>query len=324
MAETDSAAGSAAVTTAAASTAVDWRALVFAWSTYQEVQRRAQQRFPFSTSCAEEAEAFVHDQLITRAVHGRFDGYGAASTPETFLYRLISNLLEDFSRHRFGYARPPAAVRRLGALHIDAWRLLHLERMERPAASESLAARYGCSVPEADRAAREVLALCRQCGTSALNTLECGTPLDALEDAVGVPDASDTALDADLYTALLACLHAVLRPPPDGTEPTGARRGGDGGADRQGAPVWGGALARFRDALRIDDETSLILRMRFVDGRATSLIAAALGLSAKQVRHRQARGLTAIDRALKASGLGYDEMRDLLRAMADVPVEAWS
>lgn len=296
----------------------DWRERVFSWTTYREVQRRAARRFPFSLSCAEEAEAYVHDHLITGALAGQYDGYAGAAAPETFLYRLISNLLEDFSRHRFGYARPPAAVRAKGSLHLGAWRLLHLERLERPAATAQLASQYQCGIPEADAVVRNVLGVCRDCGTSALSGLECGTELQAEMEALGVPDSSAIALDETHYAALLASVREVLSPPDNDRTVAAA----DPSDQLSGVGTWRGALVRFRDALRIDDEAVLILRMYFLEERSTAFIGHALGLTPKQVRHRRGRGLARIEEALESSGLDASDIREMLQAMADLPVEA--
>ena len=78
---------------------------------------------------AEEASTFVLEQLSAND-WARLKKYSGAAKPETFVYSVTANLVEEYSRKVNGRVRPPAWLRRQGELWITIWRQVCLERDE--------------------------------------------------------------------------------------------------------------------------------------------------------------------------------------------------
>lgn len=69
---------------------------------------------------AEEAAAFVLDKLSENRWK-RCTSYNGKAQPKTYLVRLTKNLLEDFSRKKYGRPRPPKWVQDSGKTWVDLW-----------------------------------------------------------------------------------------------------------------------------------------------------------------------------------------------------------
>lgn len=76
---------------------------------------------------ADEAFIWVLDKLEVDN-WSRLDSFNGSAKPSTFLHTVFLSVIEDFSRHKFGYPRPKTWIKRLGDLWVQIWKQLCLER----------------------------------------------------------------------------------------------------------------------------------------------------------------------------------------------------
>lgn len=108
--------------------AIDWQAFIFNpeqdW--IGRMEKRARQRFS-DDNIADEALNYALERLSADNWK-KLQSFQGRSEPGTFLYTALNNQLEDFSRKKFGYPRPPAWISRLGDFWKIIWKRLCLER----------------------------------------------------------------------------------------------------------------------------------------------------------------------------------------------------
>lgn len=90
------------------------------------VNRLARRRFADEVM-AEEAALWVLDRLEAQRWRKLAEYRGGAGL-KTYFSSVVYNLLEDFSRQRFGRTRPPLWLKKLGGIWVYLYRLLCLER----------------------------------------------------------------------------------------------------------------------------------------------------------------------------------------------------
>ncbi|SEG26215.1 hypothetical protein [Marinobacterium lutimaris] len=239
---------------------MDWSAIVFDQQTQGRISALCERRFG-KTVDAEVASQYVLEKLsaddwqLCRKFTGR-------SLPQTYLYTLCSNLIEEHARKQYGRIRPPAWLKQLGDTWLTLWKLICLERQPVPAAIERLAGR--------DETLRNSDGLLDMVRTIKARLPWCGQQTGAVtteqepEEEAHTPAAqSDSSIEA-----LLLLLHqVVLKQEPENKAQTQD------------------ALNNLGAEFTLDDEQRLVLRMAYVDGMKFSAIARALNLPA----HKPAR-----------------------------------
>jgi RNA polymerase sigma factor (sigma-70 family) len=100
------------------------------------INRIAERRFG-DTNLAEEAALFVLNQLEKNNCE-RLQSFQGRSKLSTYISSITIRLLEDFSRHKFGRARPPAWISRLGGIWVTLFQLLCLQRYSLVEAVETM------------------------------------------------------------------------------------------------------------------------------------------------------------------------------------------
>lgn len=104
------------------------------------INRLAEKRFS-DQLLAEEAALYVIDMLEKDDCR-ILSNYRGAAKLQTYFSVLVYNLLEDFSRKRFGRVRPPPWLKQLGGVWLMLYRLLCLERFSYLEATGQAADRY--------------------------------------------------------------------------------------------------------------------------------------------------------------------------------------
>ncbi len=267
-----------AVTTSAKHT--DWPGIVFSEQTQGRIRSLCERRFG-QTADAEIASDYVLEHLCESdwKLCRKFTG---KSRPETYLYTLCSNLVEEYARKRFGRIRPPAWLQQLGDAWLTLWKFICLERQPVPVAIERLAGQ--------DETLRDPDTLEQMVRTIKGKLPWCGqqTGEVSLEEHYQEPDSNDTA-SADTLEPLLLLLHQLIldEDPP------------------RPASQWQSSetLDTVRAALRLSDEQRLILRMAHVDGIKFSAIARTLNLPAHQPARLAQRAVAHIREVLQAHHL---------------------
>lgn len=243
----------------------DWSRLVLDPAWLERLEQRASRRFP-DPATAEEAVTWVLERLSADD-WARCRRYSGRAQPTTWLYSLSANLLEEFSRARFGRVRPPQWLVDQGTLWLELWQQLCLDRRPVPHVIDTLS-REGEREPDLlMNIVRTIKARLPWCGASHLPI-----PLEhqgaegesfSLLDTLAGHAAPEQALAGESLEAILATVAALLDEDP---------------AAAAQLPADGPRLRTLRERLRLDDEELLLLRMRFRDGLSFSAIARALGV----------------------------------------------
>ena len=135
---------------------MSWQDFVFEPAQYQRLERMAQKRFPGREPLAEEAFTWALERLAEDS-WARLGAFAERRSPWAYLATVFRNLLEDFSRARFGRPRPPAWLKRLGSLWVGVYKRLCLERQEPERIVAVLGAEEGEDAAETAREAISVI-----------------------------------------------------------------------------------------------------------------------------------------------------------------------
>ncbi|MBB3048783.1 hypothetical protein FHR99_003057 [Litorivivens lipolytica] len=257
-------------------TRIHWPDIVLDKHWLQQLEQQALRRFVEPVT-AEEAATFVFNKL-SEDDWARCKTFRGQSQPTTFLYSLSARLLEEFSRQRYGRARPPQWLQQQGDLWVRLWKAICLERHT----AESVMSRM--EYRDADIVAtiiRAIKARLPWCGASNLPV-----PEEYLNDSEAfASDSLEDALSATHLEDTLALLAAILE-------------------DQEAfADIDLNQIEQARAALTLDDESLLMLKMHFQDGLNFASIARALGVPNHQPGRQIKQSLAKINQALERTGL---------------------
>lgn len=258
---------------------------------------------------AEESVTFVIERLSDndwekcRAFQGK-------SKPQTFLYSLGSNLIEEFARKRFGRPRPPTWLKAQGELWVRMWKFLCLERQPIESVMERLSNGGQRERPFLEDVARTIKARMPNCGLTAMDQ-------QTVEDITAVSDARTVTEDDAGFSApfrderaaateIALMLRSVLQEDvaeEDFSET--ARLEADAQADAVSS-----ALGGLRQQLSLTAEEKILLRMVFVDGFSKSNAARAIGLADHQGGRIVNAALARINAAIETTGVSIDDLAE--------------
>lgn len=266
--------------------AINWPDIVFDPQWLKGLESRARQRFVEPVT-AEEATTFVLDQLAANDWQ-RCNNFQGKAKPSTYLYSVSAQLLEEFSRQRYGRARPPRWLAQQGDTWVRLWRALCLERHSTNSVLASFS-RHDADVISS--IIRTIKARLPWCGAANLPVPEAYLTSDEHPLAA---TAFDDCLDREYLEESLATLSALL------------------GDEDAFTDIDETTLQRARMNLKLDDESLLMLKMHFQDGLSFSAIARALGVANHQPGRQIKRSLHDIHTALKEAGLHLRSAADVL------------
>lgn len=290
--------------------AVDWRGLVFRTEWLAKLDRLAARRFG-EGGLADEAAFYVLEQLSADD-WSLLNAFKGQAKPETFLNTVTGNLLEEFSRRRFGRARPPEWLRRAGDVWVALWRLICLERRD----IESVVQGYSVGDLRDPQEIRRVIKTIRTrlpwCGVSNREIAVNTDGMDEEDDIApeeGIPDlrSPDRVLSARNYRELLWMVGSLLS-----DEPSQEDLPVDLCDDGIGVAGYAERLSRFRHGLRLSDEERILLRMVYQDGYKRTAVAEALGMAPHGPGRIIDHALVNIRAALSDAGMDIDDLRAML------------
>jgi len=145
--------------------ATDWPVIIFQPRWMQRLDQLALRRFS-QPGLAEEASGYVIEQLSLDD-WAACKQYSGRAKPETYLLTLCHNLLEEFSRKRFGRPRPPEWLKREGDLWVRVWKMVCMERQLLPSVTDQLSLAGQRSTDTIVQIARVIKARLPWCGSSA-------------------------------------------------------------------------------------------------------------------------------------------------------------
>lgn len=275
---------------------IDWSQQVFDPRWQQQLEKHALRRF-IEPITAEEACSFVLDKL-SEDDWARCKTFKGQAQPATFLYSLSARLFEEFSRQRYGRARPPVWLQQQGDFWVRLWKSICLERHSPESVIDKLCRNGRFDTAIVKNIIRTIKARLPWCGVSHLPVpteflSEEGAELSLL-DANSAGDSLEDALAQNHLRETLATLGALL----DDTEAL--------------ADIESDALQRARQSLSLDGESLLMLRLHFQEGLSFSAIARALGVPNHQPGRQIKRSLGEIHTALEQAGLHLRSAADAL------------
>jgi len=107
----------------------DWAQHVFGGDWISRLEKVSERRFG-DNPIAGEAANFVLEELSSEN-WTRLSSFKGNSHPVRYLNTVSANLLEEFSRKKFGRPRPPVWLKRNGSIWVEIWRQLCLERRQK-------------------------------------------------------------------------------------------------------------------------------------------------------------------------------------------------
>ncbi len=257
------------------------------------VNRLAGRRFNDAIT-AEEAALYVMEMLAKNDWAVLRNHRGSARL-KTFFASVVYNLLEDFSRKRFGRVRPPLWLKKLGGIWLLLYQLLCLERLSYLEATGRAAERFerfsdGQIESMADRILAEIVT--------------CGSPQSQQEqlneDLHGgsLSRSAETRLEEKERALVFASLQSQFFGTAAGEE-------------------IGQALSELaRCPVELTGEERLLLRLCHVEGFSVSEAGKKLGLNRFQA-HGKLRRLYKRIRKTFESGGRDEALRSLLEAESD-------
>ena len=256
------------------------------------INRIAERRFG-TTNLAEEAALFVLNQLEKNNCQ-RLQAFQGRSKLSTFISSVTIRLLEDFSRHKFGRARPPAWISRLGGIWVTLFQLLCLQRFSLVEAVETMMN----TVPDRKKDQIEETAL-----TILERVVHCGEH-QALE--VSREDRHETAAEQnpnavhkDPETQLLEREQQLLFRLLFGQQPSAA-------AEQD-------FYSLLRNPVQLSGQERLLLKLCFQEELSVTRAGRMMGMNTNQVHGRLRRLLTRLRTEFEQAGISK-ELQTLLAA----------
>ncbi len=271
---------------------------------YDLINRMVQKRFSDSAT-ADEAFVFVMERLENDNWR-RVREYKGNASFTTYLTKVVSNLILDYSDHKHGKFRPPEWVKKMGALWEEVHKRLCSERMSKKDVEFSMT--IGAPDdrdPEAVREAIEIiLAKVPDCGKYRKGK-EYATDPDDLKNAGSALRTGTNTVPEQFKSALryIALQNAVFPFFNSDSQNT------DDGQENDNKLAT--AFHNFRSKLNLSAEDRLFLKMIYQDGLKVKTAGEKLNLKQNQIHRRHKKLLEHMGKAIKASGL-EDELKSML------------
>lgn len=259
------------------------------------IDRLAAKKY-LDTSLAGEASMYVLEKL-EQDNWQRVRKFEDKAKFSTFLAVLTRRLLEDFSRKKFGRARPPAWVKRLGGLWLEVFRRLCMERLSLPDTVTTLRSEIPArSSGEIEEVAHTILLKISTCGEQrGRETLIENEDFDHpnhLEDHCKA-SIEDVLQERDERLLLDAISREFLT---ENDEVTSLHAG----------------IKRLQQiGITLNHEERLMLRLRFSEGMTFAATGQLLGMSEEQTRRKVKALLTMLRDKFTLAGMD-DILQDIL------------
>jgi DNA-directed RNA polymerase specialized sigma24 family protein len=245
------------------------------------INRLAERRYR-DQLLAEEAALYVIDMLekddwkILRNFRG-------GARLQTYFSTVVYNLLEDFSRKRFGRVRPPPWLKKLGGVWLMLYQLLCLQRLSYLEATGQAADRYQhLPSDQIENIADRILGQIPSCGSPQY----LQESLENHEQHSAPHGSAEKAAEEKEREVLFACLHDQFFGAPPGRS--------------TGRLV--SSLADCR--IELSGEERLLLKLRHMEGLSVSEAGKKLGLNRFQAHGKLRRLYQRIRQAFDGAGQG--------------------
>ena len=267
-----------------------WPEIVFSPEWMSRLERMAARRFVDEVT-AEESVTFVIEKLSDDD-WARCQQFAGNSKPETWLFSVSSNLLEEFSRRRYGRARPPEWLRQEGDLWVQIWRWLCLERLFPESICDRLCDDGTREAPLIRNIMRAIKARLPWCGVSTLPIpveyqADDGSTLNLADTVAPVP-APLESMEKDAKEELLASLSALAQmSTPDALHDPAL-------------------LTLLKKKLALETDELLLLKLHFQEGLSGLAIARLLGVPNHQPGRQIRKLLAKIRTVFEQEGIDFE------------------
>lgn len=257
------------------------------------VNRLAGRRFG-DDIMAEEAALYVME-MLEKDDWAALRSHRGGTRLKTFFASVVYNLLEDFSRKRFGRVRPPLWLNKLGGVWLLLYRLLCLERLSYLEATSRAAERFQhVSTGQVESAADRILGEIVSCGSAQFQQEQ----LKEDRHAGTSGRSAESRAEEEERALVLAGLHHQFF----GTAPEGKTEE---------------ALSRLANcSIELSSEERLLLKLHHVEGLSVSEAGKKLGLNRFQAHGKLRRLYKRIRKRFESAGHG-ETLRLLLETTPD-------
>jgi len=270
---------------------------------YNLMDRLVRKRFT-DGSTADEAFVYVMEHLEKDDWRRIREYRGNASFP-TFLSKVVSNLISDFSDHKYGKFHIPVWIKNMGSMWEEAYKRLGRERMSKKDVEYSMTIGKEERDPEAVREAIEViLSKIPDCGGYKKIKLLTTDP-DNLINSEPVHGESQNSSSLKIQTVLnYVSLQEELFPFLTNADQTGKTESPKNNKLKL-------SVSSFREKLKLSAEDRIFLKMIYQDGYSVKSAGEKLNFSSSWVHKRHKQLLKRIAKALKKAGL-EQELKNIL------------
>ncbi len=289
---------------------LDWQTIVFESGWLSRLDRLAEKRFG-QGGLAEEASSYVIEKLSAND-WASLCAFKGQSKPETYLYTITGNYLEEFSRKRFGRPRPPEWLKRQGDFWVTTWKMLCLERQSESFLVEKLCGQEIRDPDEIKAILRTIKARLPWCGHSnkeiPVSSNDYDEDSQSLEQIIPDHLTPELALSKDLLSETLIMMSVLLNDRPNPEKLVD-------GYDFDGFHIKQDMLEkliRFKQTISLDDQERIILRMVFQDGFKRKAVAKSLGLQDHVPGRIITKALEKIKLVLESIDFKFDEISHLV------------
>ncbi|MFV1984990.1 MAG: hypothetical protein ACC657_15690 [Thiohalomonadales bacterium] len=254
---------------------IDWQSLVFQSGWLKKFDKLATKRFG-EGGLAEEASTYVIDKISSNQWQC-FATFKGQCKPESYLYTVTSNYLEEFSRKRFGRPRPPDWLKRQGALWVQIWKMVCLERQLIQSVIEQLCSKSLRETNVIKNAIITIKARLPWCGgdshrevTKNMSDMDDYDPTELITSR----ETPELVVTEAAYTESLLLISSLMNDKPV------EQMFGERTSELASSYVKSNRLKidQIQQKLNLTDEEKILLRMIFQDGMKKSVIAKSLGM----------------------------------------------
>ncbi|MEE2653438.1 MAG: hypothetical protein VYE54_11985 [Pseudomonadota bacterium] len=239
----------------------DWPSIILSSEFLKRLEWIAEKRFP-QPALAQAAVNDVLERLSAENWH-KLSSFGGKSKPETYAQTVASRLLEDYARERFGRPRPPKWLKESGAIWVQIWQMLCLERQWPAMVTSRLGPDHRPGLIE--EIIRTIRAKIPRCGEPGY----CEQLGDEDTADGGTTEALETQLSQQRHREALELLSNLLR----GTH-------GDCPSTSESA------FAALLEHVNLNPEDQLLLALIYEDGLSTRKAAEVLNTNPSAIQRR--------------------------------------
>ncbi len=260
------------------------RDFIFTEQTTRHISRLAERRFPFG-GVELDAENYVLDKL-TENRFGRLRKYNGPASKQAYLRTVVSNLLESFSRGRYGYLQTPGWIKAMGTSWTRIFQLLFVEQTSVEMIIRIMTERKDAPGHTPEKI-RKIITDIRK-GVRAYKELKPGEshdrPVSYNDDWVGAEPDDPTAHSAEHLVSDILNFVANIPMTDSGSQ-----------------------LTRDLRDLNLSDDDLLILRLVYLNNEKATVVAGKLGIEKNNIYRRISKLLDRIFSVLDTHGIGLDE-----------------